>query len=78
MTSSVAMLSKNVFEREIQHIESRVRFLNQQPYDDETDILRCVIHYGVDYAHEATCLFHISELKLNATKEEIKRSIVKK
>ena len=38
MTSSVSMLSKNVFEREIQHIESRIRFLNQQPYDDETDI----------------------------------------
>ena len=38
MTSSVSMLSKNVFEKEIQHIESRIRFLNQQPYDDETDI----------------------------------------
>jgi hypothetical protein len=38
MTSSVAMLSKNVFEREIQHINSRIRFLNEQPYDDETDI----------------------------------------
>jgi hypothetical protein len=38
MTSSVAMLSKNVFEREVQHINSRIRFLNEQPYDDETDI----------------------------------------
>lgn len=38
MASSVNMLSKNVFEREIQHIESRIRFLNEQSYDDETDI----------------------------------------
>ena len=38
MTSSVNMLSKNVFEKEVQYIESRIRFLNEQPYDDETDI----------------------------------------
>jgi hypothetical protein len=38
MTSSVNMLSKNVFEKEIQHINNRIRFLNQQPYDDETDV----------------------------------------
>lgn len=38
MTSSVNMLSKNVFEKEIQHINGRIRFLNEQPYDDETDI----------------------------------------
>lgn len=31
------MLSKNVFDREIKHIEGRIRFLNEQPYDDETD-----------------------------------------
>lgn len=38
MTSSVNMLSKNVFEREIQDVNSRIKFLNEQPYDDETDI----------------------------------------
>jgi hypothetical protein len=38
MTSSVNMLSKNVFEKEIQHINGRIRFLNEQSYDDETDI----------------------------------------
>ena len=38
MTSSVNMLSKNVFEKEIQHINARIRFLNEQPYDDETDV----------------------------------------
>lgn len=37
MTSSVNMLCKNVFEKEIQHINGRIRFLNEQPYDDETD-----------------------------------------
>lgn len=37
MTSSVNMLCKNVFEKEIQFIESRIRFLNEQSHDDETD-----------------------------------------
>lgn len=37
MTSSVNMLCKNVFEKEIQFINSRIRSLNEQPYDDETD-----------------------------------------
>lgn len=31
------MLCKNVFEKEIQFINSRIRSLNEQPYDDETD-----------------------------------------
>lgn len=37
MSSSTDMIAKNVFEREVQYIEGRIRFLDQQPYDDETD-----------------------------------------
>ena len=38
MNSSTNMIAKNVLEREVQYIDSRVRFLNEHPYDDETDI----------------------------------------
>lgn len=38
MSSSTDMIAKNVFEREVQYIESRIRFLDQQPYDNETDV----------------------------------------
>jgi hypothetical protein len=36
-TSDYPTLSRLIFEKELEDIKGRVRFLNQQSYDDETD-----------------------------------------
>ena len=36
-TSDYPILSRFIFEKELEDIKGRVRFLNQQSYDDETD-----------------------------------------
>lgn len=36
-TSDYPTLSRLIFEKELETIAGRIRFLNQQSYDDETD-----------------------------------------